>query len=162
MMTSDYAMLRKEFNDLKQRYAKVEKLFEESFHKQLQMTNHRDILQKRLNETMELLGHAHKKKSKVDLSTLSNDELIEEMNKRFVVPQYYDAECCRDTWNIKLKDFEQFKDCVDERRVYLDVDESMEYVVDFFKEQFTNYDLIECECECKCQCEKTCGAGEED
>ena len=57
-----------------------------------------------------------------DASKLSDQELIDEMLKRFIVPQFYTRENAEDRWNIDNDDdFEIIQDEL--HKMYLEVDE---------------------------------------
>ena len=73
-------------------------------------------------------------KDEIDLSSVSDDEFIKEMTKRFIVPQFYLKEHI-EMWNINEDDFDDFKNFVDTTHLYFEIDDAMKEVAQKFLEQ---------------------------
>ena len=69
-----------------------------------------------------------------NLSGVSDKELIKEMKKRFIVPQFY-LKKHMEIWNINEDDFDDFKDYVDTTYLYLEIGDAMEEVAQNFLEE---------------------------
>ena len=68
-----------------------------------------------------------------DASKLTDQELIDEMLKRFIVPQFYTRENAEERWNIETDD--DFGIIQDElRNMYIEVDEIVDEAVAIIKE----------------------------